>query len=62
MPRSYYRSPLGTIARWIAGTTALMLFFSGVQWVVVEILPTILPFLLVGILVVTIVWAVSRLR
>ncbi|WP_239313025.1 spore germination protein, partial [Frankia sp. Cj3] len=62
MPRYYYRSPLGTITRWIAGTAALILFFTGLQWVLVELLPTILPFLLVGILVVTVFWAVNQLR
>ncbi|WP_250283875.1 hypothetical protein [Frankia sp. CiP1_Cm_nod2] len=62
MPRYYYRSPLGIVARWTMGTVALMLFLTGLEWVAVKVLPVILPFLFVGALVVIVFWAVNQLR
>ncbi len=62
MRRRYYRSPLGTFARWILGTALLFLGMTFFSWVATVVLPRIAPFLLVGLLVVAVVWAVDRLR
>jgi hypothetical protein len=53
---------LGTFLRWTAGVTALFLALTAVEWAMTELLPAVLPFLLVGALVVAVVWTVHRLR
>ncbi|EFC84962.1 hypothetical protein [Parafrankia sp. EUN1f] len=62
MRRYYYRSPFATILRWTLGTGTLILFLTGLQWLFVKALPAILPFTVVGILVVAVVWSLHRLR
>jgi len=61
MPR-YYRSPLGIVARWTMRAVTLMLFFTGLEWIAIKVLPVVLPFLLVGALVAIVAWAINQLR
>lgn len=62
MRRHYYRSPLGTLVRWILGTGLLFLVMTFFSWVATVVLPRIAPFLLIGVLVVVAIWAVDRFR